>query len=242
MTTTRNTHKTAVTPAAIPAASPTPAATPPPVPPLPNQSPQAPPVTGVANGGNTGTKVEIQTSYLALIGGLMAYYQPGDEFQLPAGVMTRDQLIAQFQQFLAAAEATKTSRLVWRSDVQTERAAEMSVRPLRACLKSTLEGRFGKTGTQLTKFGFTPVKTGVRSTASKTAAVAKAKATRTARGTRGSVQKQEIVGNVTGVIITPVISGPAVPAAGSAASGSSGASAAAGTASPAATGGTPPHS
>ena len=241
MTTTKN--KKAVTPAAVPAVSPTPIATPPPAPPLLDPSPQTPPVTGVANGGNAGTKVELQTSYLALISGLLAYYQPGDEFPLPAGVMTRDELIAQFQQFIASAEATKASRLAWRGDVQTERANELSVRPLRACLKSTLEGRFGKTGTQLTKFGFTPVKAGVRNTASKTAAVAKAKATRVARGTRGSVQKQSVVGNVTGIIITPVTAGPPVPVTtANAATGSNGASAPAAPASPAATGGTPPHS
>jgi len=204
----------------VPAASPTPAATPTPATPQATPPPQTPPVTGVANGGNQGTKVELQTSYLALIAGLLAYYQPDDEFLLASGVMTRDQLIASFQKYVASAEATKSSNQAWRADVQTERAAELSVRPLRANVKSLLEGRFGKSGTQLTTFGYTPAKIGVKTTTSKTAAVAKSKATRTARGTKGSVQKQSVSGNVTGVVITPVTAGPTVPAA---------------------TGGTPPH-
>ena len=64
------THKNnALTPADAPPASPTPAPTPPPAPTVPTP---ATPVTGVANGNNSGTKVELQTSYLALIAGLLA--------------------------------------------------------------------------------------------------------------------------------------------------------------------------
>jgi hypothetical protein len=237
--------KTAATAAAPPAASPLPVATPPSTAP-PLTSTSATPVTGVANGSNTGTKVQIQTSYLALIAGLMAYYQPGDQFILEAGTLTRDQLISSFQQFIASAEATKESYQAWRADVQTERAAEQTVAPVRAGLKALLIGRFGKSSTQLTKFGFEPAKSGTRSTLDKTAAVVKAKATRTARGTTGSVQKKKITGNVTGVVVTPVTAGTAAPpapaTAGNAASTSSGAGAPAASASPVAPGGTPPHS
>jgi hypothetical protein len=38
-----------------------------------------------------------------------------------------------------------------------------------------------------------------------TAAIAKRKATRQARGTRGAQQKKQVKGNVTGVVVTPVI-------------------------------------
>ena len=230
----------AANPAAIPAATPTPAATPP-----PTADPATPVITSVANGGNKGTKVDLQTAYLSLIAGLLAYFQPGDPFALAAGVMTRDQLIARFQQFVAAAEATKSSNAVWRSDVQAERAMELMVAPVRAGLKSILQGKFGKSGTQLLKFGITPLKAPVKTTAVKTAAVAKSKATREARGTKGSVQKKEIVGNVTGVVITPMTAGPAVPVTTENAASPSGGAvvpAPSPTPTPAPTGGTPPHS
>jgi hypothetical protein len=229
------------TPAAVPAVTPTPAATPPP----PTADPATPAITRVANGSNKGTKVDLQAAYLSLIAGLLAYFQPGDLFALAAGVMTRDELIALFQQFVAAAEATKTSNAAWRSDVQAERAMELTVAPVRAGLKSILQGKFGKSGTQLLKFGITPLQAPVKTTAVKTAAVVKAKATRQARGTKGSKQKQAIVGNVTGVVITPVTAGPAVPVTtGNAASPDVGAVAPApsATPTPAPTGGTPPHS
>jgi hypothetical protein len=239
-----------VTPAGAPAASPTLAAPPTPTAPPPIITPPPTPVTGVANGDNTGTKVELQTSYLALIAGLLADYQPDDEFLLKAGTMTRDQLIALFQQFVSSAENTKASYLVWRADVQAERVVEQTVAPLRAGVKSVLEGRFGKSGTQLTKYGFAPAKVGVKTPLVKTTAAVKSKATRTARGTKGSVQKKLITGNVTGVVITPVTTGTAAPqvaaaaptAAANAATTSNGAGAPVASASPAATGGTPPHS
>ena len=130
----KNANTPAATPAAMPAATPTPAATPP-----PTADPATPAITSVANGSNKGTKVDLQTAYLSLIAGLLAYFQPGDPFALAAGVMTRDQLIALFQQFVAAAEATKSSNAVWRSDVQAERAMEQMVAPVRAGLTSILQ-------------------------------------------------------------------------------------------------------
>ena len=154
-------------------------------------------------------------------------------------------LIALLQQFVAAVEATKSSNAVWRSDVQADRAMELMVAPVRAGLKSILQGKFGKSGTQLLKFGITPLKAPVKTTAVKTAAVAKSKATREARGTKGSVQKKEIVGNVTGVVITPMTAGPTVPVTTQNAASSSGGAvvpAPSPTPTPAPTGGTPPHS
>jgi hypothetical protein len=207
---------------------PTLASTPPPTPalpaPAPQPSPTPPVVTGVANGSNTGTKVALQTSYLALIAGLEANYQPGDVFELPMGDMTRDELIAHFEGFVTAAEATKASNQAWRQDVQDERAAEQSARPYRAAVKAVLLAKLGKSSPKLTTYGFPPAKVGVKSTATKSAAVAKAEATRVARGTKGSVQKQSIVGNVTGVIITPVTAGPPVPVPVTGASASNAAS------------------
>jgi hypothetical protein len=214
-------------------------------------TPATPPVTNTANGSNKGTKVELQTSYLALIGGLLANYQPDDVFELPTGDMTRDQLITEFQGFVSSAETTKSGYQAWRADVQDERTAELKVRPLRAGVKGVLVGKLGRSSTLLLTYGFTPAKVAVKSVAVKTGAVAKSKATREARGTKGSVQKRAITGNVTGVIITPVTAGPtasqpaaATPApapAGSAASASNGASAPVASVTPPATGGTPGH-
>ena len=197
--------KNQVTPATATAAS-TPS-TPHPTP------PQVPSLTGVAGSDTPRTKVAIQSSYLGLIAGLIASYQPDDTFLLAEGTFTRDELIAEFQKLVASAEATKASYQAWRADVQSEQAVIASVSPLRTSVKGVLAARWGKSSAKMTTFGFVPAKVGTRTTETMAAAVAKAKATRKARGTKGSVQKLEVTGNVTGVVITPVTSAPALPEA-----------------------------
>ena len=193
----QSTNPTIAVPAALTAASPTP--------------PSPPPITGVSSGSTAGTKVDIQTSYLALIAGLLAYYQPGDPFVLSTGTMTRDQVIAQFQHFVATMETTKANYQAWRASVEVEAGEAPQAASLRADVKSIVQGRFKKSSPTMLTFGFPPAKVAVKSTAAKTAAVAKAEATRAARGTKGSVQKKAVKGNVTGVVITPVTAGPSVP-------------------------------
>ncbi len=193
-------------PAAPAVASPSPPAPPVPAPvPPPAPAPAPPvPVTGVANGSNKGTKVELQTSYTALVAGLLAYYQPGDVFHLKEGDLTRDELIAKFSEFIAAAEATKASNQVWRADVQNERVVEIGVRPLRAGVHKIVTAKFGNDGVQLLGFGFTPEVPHKRTVEAMAAGLEKARATRKARGTKGAVQRAEVQGNVAGVVITPV--------------------------------------
>jgi uncharacterized protein YbcI len=239
------------TPTTTPATPP--AASPPPASPPAAQPPQAatsatPTMTGVvANGSNKGTKVELEASYLALIAGLLANFQPDDPFAVRTGTMTRDEVVAELQGYVTSAENTKASNQAWRADVQAERASEQKVAPLRADLKGILVAQLGRSSPQLLGYGFTPAKLVVVTPAARAAGVAKGKATREARGTKGKAQKLLVTGNVTGVVITPVIAGPSVPAmpapAASVANASNGAGApAASPTPPSATGGTPQHS
>ncbi len=168
--------------------------------------PVTPAVTGVANNGNTGTKMELQTSYVALIAGLQTFYQPSDVLQLTTGTQTCGELIAEFQQYVQAAENTKASYRGWRGDVQAERTVLADVGPKRSAVRSLVESRFGKGGTQLLELGFAPKKTVKRTVVSKAEGVVKGEATRKARGTKGSKQKLDVTGNVTGVELTPITS------------------------------------
>jgi hypothetical protein len=186
----------------------------PPANPSPPVPPASPVVTSVANGSNKGTKVELQTSYVGLVAGLLAYYQPGDVFQLKTGPITRDELIQKFQEFIAAAEATKQTYTAWRADVQTERAVETGVRPYRNGVHDQLKARFGRDGVQLLAFGFTPEQPKKKTVKALAAGVAKAEAPRAARGTKGAVQKAAVKGDVTSVQITPVTAAPNPPPKG----------------------------
>lgn len=188
-----------VTPAA-PAATPTPAAPPnPPSPPTP--STVSPTVTGVANGSNHATKVDLQALYQSVISGLLAFYAPTDTFLMKSGTYTRDDLVTKFQTFVAAIETTKSSNQQWRQNIQAERSLELEVQPLRVGVRAVAQTRFGKDGAQLLQFGFQPAKVAVRTPASKVLAAAKSKATREARGTQGKKEKAKLQGTVTTVTV-----------------------------------------
>jgi hypothetical protein len=176
-------------------------------------TPATPPViTGTVEKRSTGAKTALQASYVALIAGLRANYQPSDVFQLALGDKTCDEVVATLQQFVQAAENTKAAYAAYRATVGQEQAALAQARPVDQALVGVLRIRYGRTSQALLQYGVQPAKTPVRTAASKTEAVVKAKATRTARGTKGSKQKLEVSGNVTGVEITPLTAGPSVPA------------------------------
>jgi uncharacterized protein YegL len=175
--------------------------------PAPAVNPPPPLVTGggtstSSTGSTRTTKVDVEAQVQAIIAGLLAYYQPTDTFLMSDGTFTRDELIARFQAFVSAVEQTKSDYQVWRTDVAGEQALLTQVKPLRAGVRGIVQARFGKQGPQVLQFGFTPVKSPVRSAASKALAAEKAAATRKARGTVGKTVKAGIHGTV-----------PAAPAA-----------------------------
>jgi hypothetical protein len=178
----------------------------------PPPPPSPPPIiTTTANGSNSGTKVDLQTSYSALVAGLQAYYQPGDVFQIPSGSETRDQVIADLQEFVQAAEDTKAAYQAWRAAVQKERTIEASTRLEKRAVTRVVQGRFGDAAAVLLQFGIPPRKPVVKTVASKAGAVVKSEATRAARGTKGSKQKLSVSGDVSGVTITPVTETASAP-------------------------------
>jgi hypothetical protein len=198
--------------------------------PTPTQPVQATPtITGVAGGSNNGTKVLLQTSYVALITGLQGLYQPSDVLLLSTGSETCGDVIADLQGFVQAAEDTKASYQAWRGDVQTERKVLANVSPKRGAVRTLMESRFGKGSTQLMQLGFAPRKPGTKTIEAKAEGLVKSEATREARGTKGKKQKLEVTGNVTGVELTPITStqNVATPAPAPAAAAPAGAPAAA---------------
>jgi hypothetical protein len=178
-------------------------------------------VTSVANGSNHGTKVDLQAQYQALISGLQTYYQPTDTFHVAGGAYTRDELITELDSFVAAAQATKASNTQWRSNVQSERAMEQKVKVVRAALKGIVTARFGAGAAAILQFGFPIPKPSKRSAETKAVAAVKSKATREARGTKGSVEKKKVKGNVNVQLVTSSGSGGGAspPAAGTAVNG-----------------------
>jgi hypothetical protein len=208
-------HTPAVTPPAAQAAPATPAA---PASPAPTPPTTTSLITATANGSNHGTKVDLQAVYQAVVNGLLTFYQPTDIFQMAAGTYTRDELIAEFQSFVTAAQTTKATNQQWRAAIQTERGLELHVRELRSGVSGITQARFGKNGAQNLQFGFDLPKPRTKSAQTKAVAVEKSRATRTERHTLGSVQKKDIKGNVNvALVVTPGTDGAQTTAAPAAA-------------------------
>ena len=185
--------------------------------PAPASAGASPGITSIAKSGGKSTKVLTQTSYQALVSGLQSSFQPTDTFDVPDGTLTRDQVIAQLNTFIAAAEATKTAHQQWLTAVAGERSTLSDVTPLRQNIRSILQGRFGKAAPALTSFGFSPAKSPKKTVETKAAAAVKTAATREARHTMGKVQKKTVKGDVVAIAVTPLVASPPQPASGASA-------------------------
>jgi len=101
---------------------------------------------------------------------------------------------------LVAERAAYEKALTERDDADAARLA------LDEGLRGWVGGQFGYRGAESQEFGFLPRKVRVKSAQTKADAVVKAKATREARGTKGSRQKADIKGTI------DAPAGPAAPA------------------------------
>jgi hypothetical protein len=113
-------------------------------------------------------------------------------------------IVVVLQARLATSDAVQTTRATWQSAVKADRDERAKTKSyvdgvrqaLQVVLSGSIEG--------LADFGLTAPKVRVLTPAQKAIAAAKAKATRAARGTKGSVQKKAVKGDVTAaVVVTP---------------------------------------
>jgi hypothetical protein len=116
-------------------------------------------------------------------------------------------IIAQLQTRIDAAKAVSTTRATWQSAVKAEKNERAASRTFISGLKQALLVAFAGQIDALADFGLTPRKPRVLTPQQKTAAAAKAKATRAARHTMGKVQKSKI----TGVTAAAAASGSPAP-------------------------------
>jgi hypothetical protein len=144
----------------------------------------------------TTQKVNVEAEYQALITGINALLPGIDPFVFANLSLSRADLIKSLQRRIDAAEATKAARMAYHVAVAEERAVAAIVSPQRASLKVYLQGRFGKTNSQLQAFGFTPNRIPSKSVAAKATGLTTARATRVARNTLGKKQKSGIHGTV----------------------------------------------
>ncbi len=118
---------------------------------------------------------------------------------------------------IADTDAADKARAAWLAAVQVQTNSHEKLAPVLRALKAQVLAQFGDTqdsATTLADFGYSPRRVGPRSVEEKAAAAVKGLATRAARHTMGSRQKERVTGNVTGVVVTPVVAPPSPAPAG----------------------------
>jgi hypothetical protein len=208
--------KTKKTAAAVPVAAP----------PTPPPATSPPLITSVAQDSTRSTKVELQSAYQSLVTGMQATFAATDTFVINNETYTRDEIVMEIEQYIGAAETTKSDYAVWRASVQTERAVLEQVTPIRAGMLCFFQGRFGKNGPELRTYGFAPRKPAVRTVQSKATALERMEATRTVRGTGGKKQKAKLKGTQVVLVSPPAAQEPAAATVATAAPGAAAAPAA----------------
>jgi hypothetical protein len=123
------------------------------------------------------------------------------------------------QDDIAATDATDKAHASLTQTVDAAKASHAAVDPLVSGVKQYVLLNWGNTeaaSAVLADFGWTPRKKPVVKPATKVAAAGKAKATRTARGTKGPKQKAAIVAEPAAPAAEPAATEPAAPPAGGA--------------------------
>jgi len=145
--------------------------------------------------------------YQALINGFTKH-ATNISLTLASQTYTTSQIAAVLQSLVSSGTSVLTTRTAWHDAVLDNRKVGAQYASFMTDLRAILEAMYSNSSSTLADFGMTPRKARAPlSTEALAARAAKAKATRTARGTTGKKAKAAVHGNVSGVIITPVTTG-----------------------------------
>jgi hypothetical protein len=140
-----------------------------------------------------------------LIAGTKQHFASAASVAFAGGTYTPAQVEASLQTLVDLRGAVDAAKAATKAKVAAERAQAPSLRRFVSAYATFVKATFGDQPDVLAHFGMQPNKVRTPLTVEqKAAAAAKRKATRAARHTMGTKQKQDVVGNVTGVTVTAV--------------------------------------
>jgi hypothetical protein len=145
------------------------------------------------------SKMSRQDRLRRVVPGAQKHFTPDTSFTLAGSTFTLAQFVQFCEKDIAASDAAVQSRASWLTTVQVERDTHKQSNPVLGAFKSFVASKYGVTqnaGETLADFGYTPRKARTKTVATKNAAVAKALATRQARGTMGPRAKLLVKGTV----------------------------------------------
>ena len=117
---------------------------------------------------------------------------------------TPAQLIAFFQHQIDAINLIASNKAAWKGSIADEKAIKATMTVVLAGFRSYVRQMFAGDSATLADFGIVTKKRATPTPAARVVAAAKAKSTRTARGTMGPKQKAAIHGTLTAPITIPV--------------------------------------
>jgi hypothetical protein len=149
-------------------------------------------MSAVQNKTNRGSRLR------KTIAGILKYF-PNLTVTLAGVSYTSNDLIKLFQSDIDTSTVSANAKAAWLADVQLERDSHRKVDPVFRHFRSWVITQLGDTqdaAQKLDDFGFAPRKTRKKTAEKKAAAAVKAKATRTARHTMGSLQRKSVTSAV----------------------------------------------
>jgi hypothetical protein len=147
----------------------------------------------------------------ALVAGAQKRF-PNGSFTLGKTVFTTATLVQLFESLIAAITALNTAQASAKDAGTALAEIAAKVGPIIRLFRRHVLTTFGAAATELLDFGMTPEKVPAPRTPEQRAATkAKLNATRKARGTESKKSKLAVKGDVTGVIVTPVVGSRGAP-------------------------------
>jgi hypothetical protein len=150
------------------------------------------------------TKGQVVVVAQQLIAGTAKHLTSGTPVPLMGSSFTPAQITSELQSLVTLRADVDASKASTKAKIANEATQMPALRAFMSAFESFVKGAFGSSPDVLADFGITRKARVPLTLEAKTAAAAKRASTRAARHTMGSKQKLAVVGDVTGVVVTPV--------------------------------------
>jgi hypothetical protein len=168
------------------------------------------------NGSTNDTRITKQAADQKMADGFTKHAQTIPSLIIAGTPYKATDIVVILQARLSTASAAQSTRATWQNAVKADTDERAKTKPFIDGVRQALLVALAGSIDGLADFGLTPRKVRVLTPEKKAIAAAKAKATRAARGTKGSVQKKAVKGAVSATLVVtplagsqPVVTAPA---------------------------------
>jgi len=150
------------------------------------------------------SKGQVVAAAKQLIVGTEKHFTNVTQVTVLGSSVTPAQIVSELETLVTLRADVETSKASTKAKLASEAAQMPALRAFMSAFESVVKGAFGSSPDVLADFGITRKSPAPMTLEAKAAAAAKRASTRAARHTMGPKQKLAVVGDVTGVVVTPV--------------------------------------